>query len=72
MEEVPLNDDGQVPLTGWVELYDELCEAERLLAEADDRDAAPLRARVEQLSLQVDEALREFKKRLEQARPQPE
>ncbi len=71
-KEVPVTDDGQAPLTQWVALYDELREAERLLAEADAGAAPPLRAEVQRLEREVDEALGEVRKVLEAGRQRRE
>lgn len=67
-----MTDDGQAPLTQWVTLYNELCEAERLLAEADAGSAAPLRAEVQRLAREMDEALGTVRKVLAAARQRGE
>lgn len=67
-----MTDDEQGPLTQWVTLYNELCEAERLLAEADSASAPPLQAEVQRLALEMDEALRDVRKVLEAARQRRE
>lgn len=51
----------ELSLADWLELYKELCEAERLLSEAeaatDDRASTQMRADVARLQVEVDAAL---------------
>jgi trans-2-enoyl-CoA reductase len=49
----------ELSLAGWLELYNELCDAERLLAQSGARpdDQARLREDVARLQAEVDAAL---------------